>query len=141
MRDEAQNRPEYLRATITQKMKEHELQRIEDKVHMTHTAQHIAQDHVAARKDERFETGFNKTRQTGYFAHKQMQQSIKYNQNKSITQQNQQTIDGVPVGQITSVTVKTVNKQIRQMRQEASHKRDNARDKQVDEDSDEQALE
>jgi len=70
MRDEAQNRPEYLRATITQKMKEHEIQRIEDKVNMTQTALNIAQDHVTKRKDERFETGFNKTRQTGYFAHK-----------------------------------------------------------------------
>jgi hypothetical protein len=53
-------------------MKEHEIQRIEDKVHMTHTALNIANDHVNKRKDERFETGFNKTRQTGYFAHKQM---------------------------------------------------------------------
>lgn len=70
MKDEAQNRPEYLRATITQKMKEHEIQRIDDKVTMQHTALNIAQNHVTARKDERFETGFNKTRQTGYFAHK-----------------------------------------------------------------------
>jgi hypothetical protein len=46
----------------------------------------------------------------------------------------------VPVGDIKPVTVKTVNKQIRQMRQEANHKRDN-RQAQVDEDSDEQALE
>jgi hypothetical protein len=44
------------------------------------------------------------------------------------------------VGEIKSVTVKTVNKQIRQMRQEASHKRDKYAS-QVDEDSDEQAVE
>jgi hypothetical protein len=62
MRDEEQNKPEYLRATITQKMKEHELQRIEDKVTMTQTALKISNDHVHTRKDERFETGFNKTR-------------------------------------------------------------------------------
>jgi hypothetical protein len=49
------------------------------------------------------------------------------------------TLDGVPVGEIKSVTVKTVNKQIRQMRQEASHKRDRVQP--VDEDSDEQAVE
>lgn len=67
-----------------------------------------------------------------------MQQSLKYSQNKSQTQQNQQTIDGVPVGEIKPVVVKTVNKQIRQMRQE--NKRDN-RAQAVDEDSDEQALE
>jgi hypothetical protein len=59
-------------------MKEHEVQRIQDKVHLTNTALNIAQDHVSKRKDERFETGFNKTSQTGYFAHKQMQQSLKY---------------------------------------------------------------
>lgn len=44
------------------------------------------------------------------------------------------------MGEIKSVTVKTVNKQIRQMRQEASHKRDKHAS-QVDEDSDEQAVE
>lgn len=42
MRDEEQNKPEYLRATITQKMKEHELQRIADKLSMTNTAMNIA---------------------------------------------------------------------------------------------------
>lgn len=47
-------------------------------MHLTNTALNIAQDHVSKRKDERFETGFNKTSQTGYFAHKQMQQSLKY---------------------------------------------------------------
>lgn len=45
------------------------------------------------------------------------------------------TLDGVPVGEIKSVNVKSVNKQIRQMRQEASHKRDRVQP--VDEDSDE----
>lgn len=87
------------------------------------------------RKDERFETGFNKTRQTGLFAQRQMQQTLKYTQNQSNTNQNQMTLDGVPVGEIKSVTVKTVNKQIRQMRQETSHKRDRVQT--VDEDSDE----
>jgi len=38
---------------------------------------------VSVRKDERFETGFNKTRQTGYFAQKTLNQSLKYSQNKS----------------------------------------------------------
>ena len=125
--EEEQNKPEYLRATITQKMKEKELQRIEDKVHMTHTALEIANDHVTKRKDERYETGFNKTRQTGYFAYKQMMASQRMQETQSQVQQHQQTIDGVPVGEIKPVTVKTVNKQIRQMRQEASHKRDNGR--------------
>jgi hypothetical protein len=37
---------------------------------MTSTALNIANEHVNKRKDERLETGFNKTRQTGYFAHK-----------------------------------------------------------------------
>jgi hypothetical protein len=83
MKDEAMNRPEYLRATITQKMKEHEIQRIDDKVTMQNTALNIAQTHVSVRKDERFETGFNKTRQTGYFAQKTLNQSLKYSQNKS----------------------------------------------------------
>jgi len=88
MRDEEQNKPEYLRATITQKMKEHELQRIADKLSMTNTAMNIAQEHVIKRKDERFETGFNKTRQTGLFAQRQMQQTLKYTQNQSNTNQN-----------------------------------------------------
>ena len=48
-------------------MKEHEIQRIEDKVHMTHTALNIANDHVNKRKDERFETGFNKTNRISLF--------------------------------------------------------------------------
>ena len=77
---------------------------------MTHTALNIANDHVSKRKDERFETGFNKTRQTGYFAHKQMQQTLRNTQIKDNQQQNQQTIDGVPIGDIKPVTVKTVNK-------------------------------
>jgi hypothetical protein len=33
-------------------------------------------------------------------------------------------IDGVPVGEIKTVTVKTANKSIRQQRQEANFKRD-----------------
>lgn len=76
---------------------------------MTATALNIAQEHDAKRKDERFETGFNKTRQTGIFAQRQVQQSM-ISQKKSSINQNQMTLDGVPVGEIKSVTVKTVNK-------------------------------
>ena len=43
-------------------------------------------------------------------------------------QSQTQTIDGVPVGDIKAVTVKTANKSIRVMRQEANAKRDKGRD-------------
>jgi hypothetical protein len=41
-----------------------------------------------------------------------MQQSM-ISQKKQSATNNQMTLDGVPVGEIKSVTVKTVNKQIR----------------------------
>ena len=124
-------------------MKENEIQRRPDNLRMTNTALNIANEHVNKRKDERFETGFNKTRQTGYFAHKQIERNLKYSKENRTTQNNQQTIDGVPVGEIKTVTVKTVNKQIRQMRQEANQKRDYTKiqSNPADEDSDEQAFE
>ena len=61
-------------------------------------------------------------------------------------QSQTQTIDGVPVGDIKAVTVKTANKSIRVMRQEANLKRDKGRDQNLvmpiaDDESDEQALE
>lgn len=68
MKEETENRPDYLRSTITQKMKEKELQRITDQLRLTHTAINLTSDHVAKRKDERYETDFNATKQTGLYA-------------------------------------------------------------------------
>ena len=78
MKEEAENRPEYLRSTITQKMKEKEVQRITDQLRLTHTALNIASDHVAKRKDERYQTDFNQTKQTGLYAFQKQQQAIRY---------------------------------------------------------------
>jgi hypothetical protein len=53
-------------------------------------------------------------------------------------------IDGIPVGDIKAVTVKTANKTIRVMRQEANakrSKRDNSMNPAAEDDSEEQALE
>lgn len=98
----------------------------------------IATEHVAKRKDERFETDFTQTKNTGLFAYKKQQQTIKYETKKTQGNTNQNTIDGVPIGDIKSVTVKTANKSIRVMRQEANFKRDtNKNNAQQDEDSDE----
>jgi hypothetical protein len=80
-KDEAASRPEYLRATIAQKMKEHEVQRIQDKLFQTTTALSIAQAHVSQRKDERFETGFNKTKMTGLYEQKQLRTALKQSVN------------------------------------------------------------
>ena len=113
MKEENQNRPEYLRATITQKLKEKELQRIEDKVRFTHTAEFIATDHINRRKDERFETNFNQTKQTGLYAVKKQQLAQKTELLKSKSNKTQTMLDGVPVGEIKTVTVKTANKSIR----------------------------
>jgi hypothetical protein len=55
-------------------------------------------------------------------------------------QDRQQTIDGVPIGEIKSVTVKTNNKTIRTMRQEANMKQRGASNTAQDEDSDEVAF-
>lgn len=57
-------------------------------------------------------------------------------------QERQQTIEGVPIGDIKSVTVKTNNKTIRTMRQEANMKMRGANAAQggMDEDSDEVAF-
>lgn len=59
-------------------------------------------------------------------------------------QSQTQMIDGIPVGDIKAVTVKTANKTIRVMRQEANakrSKRDNSMNPVADDDSEEQALE
>ena len=61
-------------------------------------------------------------------------------------QSQTQTIDGVPVGDIKAVTVKTANKSIRVMRHEANLKREKGNNSNFimpiqDDDSEEQALE
>jgi len=98
------------------------------------------------RKTERYAGGFQNTRRTGYFAQKAMQKSVRDLDRERAKQSQTQTIDGVPVGDIKSVTVKTANKTIRVMRQEANAKRDKGKDGShimpiQDDDSDEQALE
>jgi hypothetical protein len=58
-------------------------------------------------------------------------------------QSQTKVVDGIPVGEITTVNVKTANKSIRVMRQEANAKRNKGEstNNPVDDDSDELALE
>ena len=68
------------------------------------------------RKTQRVDEGFTNTRRTGYFAVKQVrmqEEAIKREQDKRT---QTAMIDGVPVGEIKPVTVKTANKSIRIMR-------------------------
>ena len=80
------------------------------------------------RKTQRHETGFANTKRTGYFAAKDMQRTMRAIEHEKAKQSQTQTIDGVPVGDIKAVTVKTANKSIRVMRQEANLKREKGRD-------------
>ena len=49
-------------------MKDHEIQRIADKVTQTINAKTVVNSHISTRKTQRYQTGFANTRQTGYFA-------------------------------------------------------------------------
>jgi len=99
------------------------------------------------RKTQRIDEGFANTRRTGYFAARQ--EKSKENAIARLKQKQQQTamIDGIPVGDIKPVQVKTANKSIRIMRQEAHSKREKKGQQNAsfmpiqDDDSDEQALE
>jgi hypothetical protein len=116
MKDEAETMPDYAKTTIARKVKDHELQRIPDKTTQLFNAQNIVQQHVHMRKTERYDGGFQNTRRTGYFAQKALQKSVRDLDRERAKQSQTQTIDGVPVGDIKSVTVKTANKTIRVMR-------------------------
>lgn len=90
--------------------------------------------------------GFANTRRTGYFAAKQVRVEEMTMQREQAKQKQTAMIDGVPVGDIKPVTVKTANKSIRIMRQEANSKREKKGQGSSfmpiqDDDSDEQALE
>ena len=82
------------------------------------------------RKTQRHETGFQNTKRTGAFAAREMQRTMRAIEQEKAKQSQTQTIDGVPVGDIKAVTVKTANKTIRVMRQEANLKREKGRDNQ-----------
>jgi hypothetical protein len=58
-------------------MKDHELQRIDDKTTQMFTAQGIVQNHQSMRKTQRHETGFQNTKRTGYFAAREMQRTMR----------------------------------------------------------------
>mmetsp|Transcript_35903 Transcript_35903/g.47235 ORF Transcript_35903/g.47235 Transcript_35903/m.47235 type:complete len:155 (+) Transcript_35903:547-1011(+) len=98
------------------------------------------------RKTQRVDEGFANTRRTGYFAAKQVKAHETMIQRERAKQQQTAMIDGIPVGEIKPVTVKTANKTIRIMRQEANSKREKKGQSSSfmpiqDDDSDEQALE
>ena len=92
------------------------------------TAQGIVQNHQSMRKTQRHETGFQNTKRTGYFAAREMQRTMRALEEEKAKQTQVHTIDGVAVGDIKAVTVKTANKSIRVMRQEANLKREKGRD-------------
>lgn len=77
-------------------------------------------DHVNMRKTERHQTGFNNTKMTGLFAKKAQDANAKILTRQRERESQTQTIDGVPVGDIVPVTVKTANKTIRHLKQEAA---------------------
>lgn len=108
--------PDYTKPTIAKKVKDHQLQRIPDKTTQMFNAQNMVQQHVSMRKTERHEQGFEMTRRTGYFAHKDQARAEKAVLAEHQRQTQTTMIDGVPVGEITAVTVKNTNKSIRVMR-------------------------
>lgn len=79
-------------------------------------AQNIVQQHVHTRKTERYETGFELTRRTGYFAFKENERHERALRAEQANKTRTQLVDGIPVGDIHAVTVKTANKAIRVMR-------------------------
>lgn len=97
-------------------MKDKELQRIPDEVTQKMTAQGIMTAHQTMRKTQRVDEGFANTRRTGYFAAKTVRAQEIAIQREREKQQQTAMIDGVPVGDIKPVTVKTANKSIRIMR-------------------------
>ena len=136
--------PDYTKPTIARKVKDHQLQRIPDKTTQLFNVQNVVHQHVHTRKTERYEGGFELTRRTGYFAKKEIEKNERHQDMERAKQSQTQMIDGIPVGDIKAVTVKTANKTIRVMRQEANakrSKRDNNSTNPADDDSDEQALE
>ena len=68
MKDEEENLPDFAKATITKKMKDHEVQRIADETTQKFTAKTIASEHNTMRKTKRIESNFQNTRMTGLFA-------------------------------------------------------------------------
>jgi len=106
-------------------------------------AQGMVNQHVEERKTERVVDGFQNTKRTGTYAARTIKQADReMNRLKSMRTNK----DGTVVGDIKAVTVKTANKTIRVMRQEANLKREQRNNPNAvapiqDDDSDELALE
>lgn len=58
-------------------MKDHELQRIPDKLQYINKAQTVVTDHKSMRKTERHDTGFMNTKNTGLFAAKAKEATLR----------------------------------------------------------------
>lgn len=116
LKDEDETMPDYARQTITGKMKDKELQRIPDEVTQKMTAHSIVSAHQTMRKTQRVDEGFTNTRRTGYFAAKTIKATEVAILREKEKQYQTAMIDGVPVGDIKAVQVKTANKSIRMMR-------------------------
>jgi len=87
-------------------------------------AQGMVNEHVEDRKVVRHEVGFMNTKKTGNFAAQTLRAQEKEQQRVSVRQSRTQLVGGMDVGEVKALQVKTANKTIRVMRQEAALKRE-----------------
>ncbi len=124
--------PDYAKPTIAKKMKDSELVRIEDSKRQTEKAKMIITSHNDMLRTDRLnpqrytktKQGFAAVRHTEVATAKVLSQSKKkggYNNNNNNSAGGEQA----PSGDVKLVQVKTANKSIRVMKQEANQKRDN----------------
>eukprot|EP00351_Strombidinopsis_sp_SopsisLIS2011_P006454 CAMPEP_0116880462 /NCGR_PEP_ID=MMETSP0463-20121206/12393_1 /TAXON_ID=181622 /ORGANISM="Strombidinopsis sp, Strain SopsisLIS2011" /LENGTH=115 /DNA_ID=CAMNT_0004531069 /DNA_START=343 /DNA_END=690 /DNA_ORIENTATION=+ len=113
--------PDYAKATITRKMKDHEVSRIADEKRQTNYAKTIISTHNEMTKTARMTNGYSKSKRGfGTFGNQEASAHV-LSQSKRKKQQTSTTnADLPPSGSIKPVTVKTANKSIRVMRQEAN---------------------
>lgn len=121
--------PDYAKPTIAKKMKDHELDRIGDHMKQSNKRQMVVSHHNEMLRTERMNPDrYTKTR-TGFGVNKNMEMASahvlsqsKRGANRSFKQES--TGEQPPLGDVKNVNVKTANKSIRVMKQEAQTKRD-----------------
>jgi hypothetical protein len=117
--------PFYAKPTIAKKMKDHEIERIADKLAQTKQAKTVITSHNETLRNERLtqperfkKTGFQQMKNVQVASAKVLSQTKKSRHNQT-QQQDGTTFGGEPpMGEVKQVNVKTANKSIRVMRAE-----------------------